>query len=188
VAWLDKNKIVQLTEEYGGEYGINHTKRLLHIISLIGEEMQYDKEVLWVAAYLHDWGGYPKWIINGLDHAKRSKQIARDFLNSEGFDKNFTGHILECIEFHHGSSEPRSIESKLLSDADAIDFFGVIGVLREFSTKPRELRKAFESAKSRMEKNKKIICFEKSKQIVEQRIKRAEMLLLEFEEESFGYF
>ena len=185
---MDKDKVIQLTEEYGGEYGLNHTKRLLHIISLISEGMMYDKEVLWIAAYLHDWGGYPKWILSGVDHAKRSKQVAGDFLCKEGFEEKFINHVLECIEFHHGSDEPRSIESKLFSDADAIDFFGVIGALREFSTKPRELRKAFESAKSRMEKNKKIICFEKSKEIVEQRIKREEMLLSEFKEESFGCF
>lgn len=185
---MDKEKIIRLTEEYGGEYGLTHTKRLLHIISLIGEGMEYDKEVLWTAAYLHDWGGYPVWILKGVDHAKRSKEIAWKFMVEEGFEKNFIDHVLECIEFHHGSSEQRSIESKLLSDADAIDFLGVIGILREFSTKPREMRKAFESAKSRMEKNKKVICFERSKQIVEQRIERAERMLLEFEEESFGFF
>lgn len=185
---MDKDKIIQLTEEYGGEYGLNHTRRLLNIISLISERMNYNKEVLWVSAYLHDWGGYPKWAQSGIDHAIRSKQVAEDFLNSEGYEKSFINHVLECIEYHHGSNEVRSVESQLLIDADAIDFLGTVGILREFSTKPRELRKAVESAKSRMEKNKKVIKFEQSKKIVEQRIKRAERLLFEFEEESFGIF
>ena len=185
---MNKDKITQLTMQYGGEYGLNHTKRLLYIISLIGEGMKFDEEVLWAAAYLHDWGGYPTWALSGVDHAKRSKQVAENFLNEEGYEENFIIHVLECIEYHHGGNEHRSIESKLLSDADAIDFFGVIGILREFSTKPRKLREAFESTKSRMEKNKNIICFDKSKQIIEKRVIRAERLLLEFEEESFGYF
>jgi len=185
---LNKDKIIQLTMQYGGEYGLNHTKRLLNIISLIGEGMKFDEKVLWVAAYLHDWGGYPTWALSGVDHAKRSKQVAENFLSEEGYEHGFINHVLECIEYHHGGHEHRSIESKLLSDADAIDFCGVIGILREFSTKPREVRKAFESIKSRMDKNRNVIYFDKSKQIFENRIIRAERLLSEFEEESFGYF
>jgi len=72
--------------------------------------------------------------------------------------------------------------------ADAIDFAGAIGVLREFSTKPRDLRKSFESARKRMEKNKEVIKLAKSKELFEIRIKRAERLPAKFEEESFGSF
>lgn len=183
-----KDNIVQLTKEYGGEYGVNHSKRLLKIISVIGDGMYYNEEVLWMAAYLHDWGGYPKWIQNGVDHAIRSKQVAYEFLHAEGYPEDFIDNVLECIEYHHGSSSDKSIESQLLSDADAIDFVGTIGVLREFSTKPRELKKAYESAKNRMEKIKKIILFERSREIVDERIGRAEKLLSDFMEESFSIY
>lgn len=185
---MDKDKIAQLTKEYGGEYGLNHTRRILNIVSLIGAGMTYNEEVLWAAAYLHDWGAYPKWVQSGVDHAVRSKQVAEEFLNSEGCEKVFISHVLECIEYHHGGSELRSVESKLLSDADAIDFLGTVGVLREFSTKPRDLRKAAESARNRIEKSRKVIQFEKSIKIAEERIKRAEKLLADFEEEAFGIF
>ena len=34
---IDKEGIARITEEYGGSWGINHTRRLLHLIDLIGE-------------------------------------------------------------------------------------------------------------------------------------------------------
>ncbi len=55
------NKISGLTEEYGGQWGMNHTKRLLRLISIIGEGLHYNHEAVTIAAYLHDWGGYSKW-------------------------------------------------------------------------------------------------------------------------------
>jgi len=185
---LDRKKIEGLTGEYGGEYGLNHTRRLLHIISWIGGGLEYDRDVLWTAAYLHDWGGYPRWIQSGTDHAVRSRGIAKEFLENEGCETNFIEHVCECIEFHHGSSHSRSLESQLLSDADAIDFTGTIGVLREFSTRPRELRKAFEGIRSRVEKNRAILCLDKSKEIFESRSRRLQRVLAEFEEDAFGYY
>ena len=56
---IDKEEIVRLTEEYGGPWGINHTRRLLQLISIIGKGQPYDAVGVWVAAHLHDWGGYP---------------------------------------------------------------------------------------------------------------------------------
>ena len=53
---IDRNEIARLTEEYGGEWGMNHTRRLLELISIIGEGMDYNNEAIWLAAHLHDWG------------------------------------------------------------------------------------------------------------------------------------
>ena len=39
---IDKEEIARLTEEYGGTWGINHTRRLLHLIDHIGEGLEYD--------------------------------------------------------------------------------------------------------------------------------------------------
>ena len=185
---IDKDEIVRLTEEYGGQWGINHTHRLLHLISIIGKDQQYDAEVVWVAAHLHDWGGYPKWMQEGVDHALRSRQVAEGFLVEKGFAPELLTPILECIEYHHGSDPTRRIEAILLSDADALDFLGVVGVLRDFSKKRGDLRKAYEVAQSRKEKLRTSICLETSKTIATQRLESMERLLVTFEEETFGYF
>jgi len=129
---IEQGEIIRLTEQYGGQWGINHTRRLLHLISLIGEGQSYNTDTLWVAAYLHDWGGYAPWLQKGVDHVVRSKQVADTFLTEKGYPEEFKRLILECIEFHHSAGSDRSIEALLLRDADALDFLGVIGVLRDF--------------------------------------------------------
>jgi len=181
-------EIALLTEEYGGEWGINHTKRLLRIISDIGEGFQYNNEVITVSAYLHDWGGYAKWIKPDVDHALRSKQVAEEFLKAKECDKDFMNHVLECIEYHHSATDKNSMEAILLSDADALDFLGVLGVLRDFAKNPKDLRKAYETVKGRRDKLPKRLLLPKALEIAEKRVKLMDELLKEFEEESYGLF
>jgi hypothetical protein len=64
----------------------------------------------------------------------------------------------------------------------------VVGVLRDFSKKPGDLRKAYEVVLSRKEKLRLSICLEKSKAIAAKRLERMESLLTAFNEETFGYF
>lgn len=149
---MNKEEIVHLTETYGGQWGINHTRRLLRLIATIGEGYRFDHEVVWLAAHLHDWGGYATWAQEGVDHAVRSKQVAADFLAENGYSESLIVPVLECIETHHSGDPNRRLEALLLSDADALDFLGVVGMLRDFSKKPSDLRKAYETVKGRKEK------------------------------------
>jgi len=185
---IDKDEIIRLTEEYGGLWGINHTRRLLKLIAIIGKDQQYNPELVWVAAHLHDWGAYPKWMQPAVDHALRSRQVAEEFLVEKGYASELLTPTLECIEFHHGSDPNRRMEAILLSDADALDFLGVVGVLRDFSKMPKDLRKAYEVVQSRKEKLRQSICLETSKKIATQRLDEMERLLVAFEQETFGYF
>jgi uncharacterized protein len=185
---IDKGEIVRLTEEYGGQWGINHVQRLLRLIAIIGEGMEYDSDTVWLAAHLHDWGAYPQWAQEGVPHDLRSKQVAQAFLAERGYPGHLAERVLECVEFHHSGDPNRRIESILLSDADALDFLGVVGVLRDFSKKPRELRKAYETAQERRVKVPKRILLDKSKEIATRRIQQMEDLFAAFEENSFGYF
>jgi len=185
---IDKEEIVRLTEEYGGPWGINHTRRLLLLIAIIGKGQSYDADVVWVAAHLHDWGAYPKWMQAGVDHALRSRQVAEAYLVEKGYPLELLPPTLECIEYHHGSDPHRRMEALLLSDADALDFLGVVGVLRDFSKKPGELRKAYDVVQSRKEKLRRSICLESSKAMAARRLEIMESLLGIFEEETFGCF
>ncbi len=185
---IDREEIARLTEEYGGQMGINHTRRLLHLVSIIGEGQQYNADAVWLAAHLHDWGGYTQWAQQGVDHAVRSRQVAEAFLAERGCPEDLMALVLECIEFHHSGDPNRSLESILLSDADALDFLGVVGVLRDFSRHPRNLRKAYEATKRHREKLPGVICLDKSKALAAPRISQMDELLAAFEEDSFGCF
>jgi HD superfamily phosphodiesterase len=97
-------------------------------------------------------------------------------------------HVLECIEYHHSATDKNSMEAVLLSDADALDFLGVVGVLRDFAKKPKDLRKAYETVKGRRDKLPKRLLLPKALEIAEKRVKLMDELLKEFEEESYGLF
>lgn len=182
------DEIVSLAKGYGGDWGINHTLRLLHLIEIIGKGRDYDPDVVWVAAYLHDWGGYSPWIQSGMDHAIRSTEVARSFLQERDFQGVFIDHTLECISLHHSGGPNRSIESILLSDADALDFLGVVGVFRDLSKNPKDLRKAIEITKKRREKLPGILCLDASREIANVRIKQMDELFARFEEDTWGCF
>ncbi len=49
---LDREEIVRLIEEYGGARWINHIRRLLKLDETIGEDQEYDREIVWIAAHL----------------------------------------------------------------------------------------------------------------------------------------
>ncbi len=183
-----RDEIVRLTEEYGGKWGINHTRRLLRLIEIIGEGLQYDVEVIWTAADLHDWGGYAPWAQPGVDHAVRSKEVAQKYLTEKAFSPSLIEPVLECIELHHRGGLDRRIESILLADADALDFLGVVGVLRDFAKQPKDLRKAYETTCKRMEQLRKVVSLEKTREIAAQRTAEMESLLSTFAEETFGFF
>lgn len=185
---IDKDEIVRLTEEYGGAWGLQHTQRLLRLIAIIGQGLTYDSEALWVAAHLHDWGGYAAWAQKGVDHALRSRQVAEPFLSDRDYPAEMKALILECIELHHAGDSDRSLESILLRDADALDFLGVVGVLRNFSKNPRELRKAYEETQKRREKLLGLLRLDKAKELAAERASRMDELLARFEEETFGCF
>jgi uncharacterized protein len=185
---VDQAEIIRLTKEYGGEWGLQHTHRLLQLIAEIGQGLDYNYEVVWLAAHLHDWGAYPAWVREGVDHSMRSKQVAETFLTERGVPENMKALVLECIELHHAPGMDRSIESILLRDADALDFLGVVGVLRNFSMNPRDLRKGFEETKRRRDKMIGVLSLSKSQDLAGKRVEQMNAVMAQFEKETEGYF
>ena len=81
-----------------------------------------------------------------------------------------------------------STEAILLRDADVLDFLGVVGILRDFSKSPKDLRKGYETTKKRREKLPKTLFFEKSQELAKTRLRQMDKFLAIFETDSFGCF
>jgi len=184
----DRDDIVRLTTEYGGQWGLMHTRRLLHLISLIGEGLAYDQDIVWIAAYLHDWGAYAPWAQPGVDHVVRSTQVAQTYLAEKGYPDDVIQRVIDCIATHHRGEPDRSVEAILLSDADALDFLGAVGILRDFSKNPREMRKAHRSVVDRMQKVPRLICLDRAREIAAGRLQVMDEFLREFETETDGCY
>lgn len=118
--------------EREGTHGFSHIKRVFNLCLHLGKDEGADLEVLALAALLHDIARplEDKGIVE--DHAKESAKIARRFLSSLGYSK--IEEVVHAIEAHRFSKppEPKTIEAKILSDADKLDAIGAIGVARVF--------------------------------------------------------
>ena len=185
---IDRDEIKRLTEEYGGVWGINHTRRLLELVEQIGQGLDYNHEAIWIAAYLHDWGAYAPWAQEGVDHVVRSGQVAGQYLTDHDCPSDLKALILECIALHHKAGSDRSLEAALLRDADGLDFLGVVGVLRDFSKNPRDLRLAYEQVKKRRASVPSMLQLERAKTLAQKRLREMDALLEQFEMDSFGCF
>ena len=82
----------------------------------------------------------------------------------------------------------RCLEVQLLGDADALDFLGVVGVLRDFSKNAKDLRQAYDISRKRRAKLPVMLCLAKSKEIAMQRLADMDLVFARFEADSFGWF
>jgi len=132
-------KLIKKAEEFvrnfferEGTHGFSHVKRVFNLCMHIGKAEGADLEVLALAAFLHDVARplEDKGIVE--DHAKEGAKIARRFLTSLKYPK--VDEVVHAIEAHRFSRppDPRTLEAKILSDADKLDAIGAIGVARVF--------------------------------------------------------
>ncbi len=109
-----------------GTHGYEHTERVLRICEHIGRKEGADLSILLPAALLHD-------IARGEhDHAEVGAQRCRSILSRYGYDVKTIEAISEAVSAHSfsGRKPPKSLEAKILSDADKLDALGAIGVYR----------------------------------------------------------
>lgn len=185
---IDRDEMVRLTEEYGGQWALNHVRRLLNLIADIGEDQTYNQDAVWVAAYLHDWGAYAPWAQEGVHHALRSKEVIATFLAERNYPDDFSALVLECIELHHDYTAPKSIEAILLSDADGLDFLGTVGVLRDISKHSRDLRQGIVVSQKRRNTIPEQLVLARSQALARERVAQMDDLYQQFEENTFGCF
>lgn len=185
---INRCEIESLTEKYGGAWGINHTRRLLCLVEDIGEGRDYNRDAIWLAAHLHDWGAYAPWAQAGVDHAVRSTQVAEEFLKDRPLPEEFKALVVECIAKHHTAGSDMSLEAMLLRDADVLDFLGIVGILRDVSKNPRELRKAYDAIRKRRDTLPGLLRLEKARKLGAERVKEMDRVLAQWEGESCGNF
>lgn len=106
-------------------------------ISGMGE--QPDMDILITACLLHDIGRKEQFENPALCHAQVGAQKAYAFLMGNGFTEDFAERVRDCVETHRyrKSNPPKSIEAKILFDADKLDVTGAIGIARTLVYKGR---------------------------------------------------
>ncbi len=115
-------------------HDFDHVLRVYHMAERLALAEGADLEIVHAAALLHDAEGAAPG--NGAvreAHHQASAEFAGQVLTEEGWAVERIAAVQHCIRAHRfrdRSEPPRTIEAKVLFDADKLDVLGAIGVAR----------------------------------------------------------
>ena len=113
-------------------HDLDHALRVREWGKKLAVEEGADNTVIELAALLHDIGR------SGTvekTHAESSAGLAVNILKKNGYAQDVVSKVREAIISHslEGGYEPKTLEAKILYDADKLDFVGAIGLGRLFT-------------------------------------------------------
>jgi uncharacterized protein len=123
-----------------------HQPRLYALACLVGEGRQYDDDVIYAAAWLHDLGVFighrpedpdelARW-----DNVPYALEKSPAILESVGFPAEKIPAVLEAMRTHQPGGAPTNVEGLILRDADILEQLGAIGILRTVCKVGRDTR------------------------------------------------
>ncbi len=189
VTQLTLDDIIQMTLDCGEAWAVAHAKRLIELGKQINTDLPYDLHIFELAAYLHDWGAFPKYAQKDVEHAIRSRQVVEvdilPYLDLTPVQKDV---LLETIELHdYRDVRPtQSNEALLLREADMLEFLGIIGMARDFARGPRDIEKCYKRILSRRQEIQGRFTIPRAQRIASDRLERMEASIQWLIEESFG--
>jgi putative nucleotidyltransferase with HDIG domain len=119
----------QLYERAGSGHDFDHALRVLQLARRIALAEGADPAIVSAAALLHDIGeGEVR-----KDHHVLGAVMAREILREQ--PPEFVDAVAHAIEAHRFRADPapRTLEARVVSDADKLDAIGAIGVARVFA-------------------------------------------------------
>jgi uncharacterized protein len=138
--------IAYIRAEAAPQDKFGHQPRLYAMASRIGEGTDYDDDVLFAAAWMHDLGVFEghrpadaeqlaRW-----NHVPHAIAKCRERLPGWGFPAEKVEAVAEAIRTHQPHDEPVTAEAILLRDADILEQLGAVGVLRMIVKVGRDTR------------------------------------------------
>lgn len=124
-----------MTSEAKGSHDWGHIIRVHNLCLRIGRVEGADLDVLSIAAYLHDIGRPFQDRSKGkICHAEKGAELASEILRKIDIPQKQRENIIHSIRAHRfrGKNKPRTLEARVLFDADKIDSIGAIGIGRAF--------------------------------------------------------
>ncbi|WP_319524155.1 HD domain-containing protein [uncultured Desulfosarcina sp.] len=118
-----------------GSHDWDHTLRVHRLCRHIGAAEGADLLVAEAAAYLHDIGRAYQDRSNGhLCHAEKGAAMAREMLAALPLAEHRRENIIHCIAAHRfrRGEDPRTMEARVVFDADKLDAIGAVGIARAF--------------------------------------------------------
>lgn len=116
-------------------HDVDHFRRVAATARLLTSAEKGRIEVVLPAAWLHDLVYIPKNDPRRTQASRLSGQAAVDFLSGVGYPTDLMEDVQHAIEAHSFSAriEARTLEARIVQDADRLDGIGAIGIARCFS-------------------------------------------------------
>ena len=130
-----KNEVIKIIDN-DPAHDFEHVMRVYNNAQKITKKEKANRKLVLSAALLHDIVSYPKSSkrskLSSVDSAKKSKLILKKY----SFTEEEITIISDAITDHSFSQNkiPRTLEGKILQDADRLDALGAIGIARVFAT------------------------------------------------------
>ena len=164
------------SSKYGYEPFTFHFAPVALYAGKLADELGGDKEVVLVAAWLHDIGS----IISGReDHHLTGAKIAEKKLKELGYPAEKIELVKKCILNHRGSTKTKSLEEQILAEADTMsNFNNISGIFKAaFIFEKMNQGEAKEAVRKKLENKWKQLRFKKSKQLIKPKYEAAMLLL-----------
>ena len=123
-----------------------HQPRLYSLCRQVGQGLDFDDDIVFAAAWMHDLGVFlghrphdpaelARW-----DHVPYTVARSSELLAGWGFPAAKLEGVAEAIRTHQPKDDPREIEAVILRDADILEQLGAIGALRALVKIGRDTR------------------------------------------------
>jgi uncharacterized protein len=126
-------KKVRVFYNAGGAHDFDHAQRVRGVAREIAQNEGVDTELVEIAALLHD-AIRPEEGEDERMHSELSARKAEEILETVGMPREKIDRIMELIRSHslEDTQERKTLEERVLFDADKIDALGEIGISRWF--------------------------------------------------------
>jgi uncharacterized protein len=114
----------------GVEYRWQHTLRVSQFGKVIAENEGVDVESVVAACLLHDIGWFETDAENNREHGRIGAEKARPFLESLDYSPKRIKNICYSIAAHVDEDNLKTLEAKIVSDADNVDRYGPYRILQ----------------------------------------------------------
>jgi len=136
------------------EHRMEHTLLVLRNSLMLAANRKVELDVVALSAILHDIAFYSP---ERREHAEEGAKIAEKYLTEHGYRSDLVKKVAHAIRVHAGPLvfTPRSMEAKILQDADTIDKVSALAIttfLLHYGNKRMMPKQALEELKKEMPK------------------------------------
>lgn len=136
---------IQLKISNDSAHDFDHIMRVYKNAQKICKKEKTNEKLVLSAVLLHDVISYPKSDKRSKLSSFKSSEVSKQILKKYNFTENEIKIISDAIKDHSFSQNktPKTIEGKILQDADRLDAIGAIGIARVFAVAGSEKRPFF---------------------------------------------